>query len=71
MRTIALVVSTALLMSTALLTACGVTSQDEPQPLVTSTAPLDATPTLTQRPDPPTSTSTPPTTTATVPATTT
>lgn len=58
-------------VATALLTGCGVTPQDEPQPLVTSTATLDPTPTLTQRPDPPTLTSAPPTTIESAPTTTT
>ncbi|MFE9748896.1 hypothetical protein ACFYOT_28660 [Saccharothrix saharensis] len=41
----------------ALVGGCGVTTQDEPQPLVTSTANPVPTPTLTQRPDPTTSSS--------------
>ncbi|MCE6996040.1 hypothetical protein LZG04_14685 [Saccharothrix sp. S26] len=40
----------------ALVSRCGVTTQDEPQPLVTSTANPVPTPTLTQRPDAPSST---------------
>ncbi|MEU4806281.1 hypothetical protein [Actinosynnema sp. NPDC023587] len=47
----------------AVLTGCGVTAQDEPVPLVTSSVSTAATPTLTQRPDPSSSGST--TTTAT------
>ncbi|MFD7660220.1 hypothetical protein ACFV4N_40105 [Actinosynnema sp. NPDC059797] len=57
----------------SLLTGCGVTAQDEPQPLVTSQVVPAPTPTLTQRPDPttPTTTSTTTTSSATASPTTT
>lgn len=55
------------LLTTTLLAACGVTAQDEPQPLTTSTADPAATPTLTQRPDRTTSSSPTPTPTTTPP----
>ncbi|GAA0248712.1 hypothetical protein GCM10010492_55790 [Saccharothrix mutabilis subsp. mutabilis] len=42
------------------LTACGVTAQDEPQPLTTSPAGPAPTPTLTRRPDPSTTPSSTP-----------
>ncbi|MEU6153425.1 hypothetical protein ABZ816_25825 [Actinosynnema sp. NPDC047251] len=60
---------TAVLLAVAL-TGCGVTAQDEPTPLVTSSGGPVATPTLTQRPDPPSSSPTTTTTTTTTPATT-
>ncbi|WP_033440378.1 hypothetical protein [Saccharothrix sp. NRRL B-16314] len=47
----------AVLVGLALLTSCGVTTEDDPRPLVTSTANPLPTPTLTQRPDPTTSSS--------------
>ena len=52
-----------------LLTGCGVTAQDQPQPLVTSPVNPAPTPTLTQRPDPTTSSTATPTTTATASST--
>lgn len=55
------------LAAVVLLAGCGVTAQDEPQPLVTSTVNPAPTPTLTQRPDPTTSTAG--STTTTPPAT--
>ena len=42
-----------------LLSACGVTTQDEPRPLINPTVTPAPTPTVTQRPDSPTSTTTP------------
>ncbi|MBW4720494.1 hypothetical protein [Saccharothrix obliqua] len=43
-------------LAALLATACGVTAQDEPQPLLPSSESLAPTPTLTQRPDPTTTT---------------
>lgn len=61
---------TAVLLSCLLTSGCGVTTQDRPVPLVTSSVEPAATPTLTQRPDPSSSSSTPPppTTTAATPS---
>lgn len=55
------------LLTAVLLCGCGVTAQDEPQPLTTSTAGPAATPTLTQRPDRTTPSSPSPTPTTTPP----
>jgi hypothetical protein len=49
------------LLAAAVLTGCGVTVQDSPQPLVTSPVVPAPTPTLTKRPDPVTSSDAPPT----------
>jgi hypothetical protein len=46
-------------------TGCGVSAQDEPQPLVTSPVVPSQMPTLTQRPDPPSTSSSAPEPTAT------
>ncbi|GGP78328.1 hypothetical protein [Saccharothrix coeruleofusca] len=64
-----------LLLSCLLTGACGVTTQEHPVPLVTSSDGPATTPTVTQRPDPTSSAtsssadSSPPTTTAVTPST--
>ncbi|NUT48226.1 MAG: hypothetical protein HOV94_13090 [Saccharothrix sp.] len=55
--------SVALLLACVLPAACGVTAEEEPRPLTTSTVFPAPTPTVTQRPDPTSPTSPPSSTT--------
>ncbi|WNV85163.1 hypothetical protein [Umezawaea sp. Da 62-37] len=50
-----------------LATGCGVSTQDEPEPLVTSSTAPQPVPTLTQRPDPPSSAPSEPTSSSAAP----